>query len=131
MQGSLDRLKPAPNSDATSSFGISMGVLFLAFSAFVLSGKQLRDALYRRFTTYVLTNTRALIVTGRAIYSYPLTMDTIIAFEASPPGSIYFAKKFTKGLGGAATIVVPVGFRRVFDAGDVLKLVQSVKAGAA
>ena len=60
------------------------------------------NAWRRRHTWYTLTNRRAFIATdmpvrGRRLQSYPISRDTVLAYDAQDPATIHFAHEYRRG----------------------------------
>ena len=105
---------------------IVLAVFFASIPADIL-----RAALIRRWSSYALTNRRALIATdlplwGRVTKSIPIDPATPIDHHSGRHGSILFpAPKRILGTGPKP------GFERIADSAQVLTLIRRIQTGAA
>jgi len=91
------------------------------------------NAWRRRHTWYTLTNRRAFIATdmpvrGRRLQSYPISRDTVLAYDAQDPATIHFAHEYRRGKNGSTR--VDIGFERIADGADVYARVRQVQKDA-
>ena len=88
----------------------------------------------RRRSWYTLTDRRAFIATdlpiqGRRLQSWPINRGTRLELREGPPDSVFFATRKKRGRNG--TYTVPVGFERIPDGKQVLRLMRDIQKGAA
>ena len=88
----------------------------------------------RRRSWYTLTDRRAFIATdlpiqGRRLQSWPINRGTRLELREGPPDSVFFATRKKRSRNG--TYTVPVGFERIPDGKQVLRLMRDIQKGAA
>lgn len=86
------------------------------------------DAWLRRHMWYTLTDRRAFIATDtlgrRNLKSWPIDVETLLDYDGSLPGTIWFAEEFRAGPGPGRR---QVGFRLLPDARQVHELMRQVQ----
>ncbi len=105
-------------------FSVGLGIAF---------GPPFWNAWRRRHTWYTLTDRRAFIATdmplrGRRLRSYPITEDTVLAYDAGDPASIHFAHEYKRSKNGSTR--VEIGFERIADGADVYARFRQIQKDA-
>ena len=105
-------------------FGVGIGLLCAAIFG--------PSFLHKR-TFYTLTQRRAFIakalpIKGRSLKSYPITASSEITFKDADPPSIHFASE-QRGSGGDRH-TIQIGFERIADGRDVLRLIRRIQRDA-
>ncbi|MGR3503149.1 aspartate carbamoyltransferase catalytic subunit [Pseudaestuariivita sp.] len=106
-------------------FSVGFGIIFFSVTW---------PTFVRRRTWYTLSDRRAFLATdlplsGKRLKSYPISSDTALELGGDTPGSVYFAHRTKRTKNGTRS--VPVGFERIPDAADVMRLMRDVQRGAA
>ena len=110
----------------------TFGLLFFSTGMYNLVGVHFWNAYSRKFTHYTLTNKRAFIGTSifgrKKLESYPITADTTLTYEEDrTDGSVLFASVEKRRKNG--TYLVPIGFKYIPDAREVLQTMSQVQQG--
>ncbi|OSP55672.1 hypothetical protein [Pseudoruegeria sp. SK021] len=105
------------------------GMFFVVITLHSAGGYVLTDAYRRRHTWYTLTNQRAFIAVqtprGKSLDAYPITSATVIEFDGTEPGNLWFATDFKKTRRSSARI--KIGFERLHDSHHVNDLIRQVQ----
>lgn len=114
-------------------WGWAFGLLILSMGILTMFGMPYGGPYLSRNTSYMLTNTRALIaldlpILGRRIKSYPITPEAPLRLDERKKTSVFFATKKMRGREGA--YLVAVGFRRIDDAEHVFELMREIQKNA-
>ena len=88
----------------------------------------------RRHTWYTLTDHRAFIATdipmmGRKLRSFEIGAATPIDFMSGPPDTIHFAHEYKRTNDGSHR--VDIGFERIENGAEVMRLIRHVQKGDA
>lgn len=143
--------------DMSQPMSIAMGVFFMVFSVFWMSGASRAGGFFwmfgllffgtgfynaigvhfwkafqRRTTHYTLTNKRAFIATQvfgkRVLKSYPITITTQIEWLDADPATIIFARE-TRG-SGKNSYEAKIGFEHISDDKEVITLLRQIQKEA-
>ncbi|WP_235871424.1 aspartate carbamoyltransferase catalytic subunit [Shimia sediminis] len=110
------------------------GLLHFFVGLAVAIGPTFYSAFRRRHTWYTLTNRRAFIATdmpirGRSLGSYPITRSTSMSLQEGPLDTLWFASTAKRTKNGTRT--VKIGFERIEQGRDVLRMMRDIQEGRA
>lgn len=108
----------------------TFGLIHFSVGVAMIFGAFLYAPWRRRHTWYTLTNRRAFIATdmplaGRKLKSWPIDSDSPLSLTPGDPATVTFAQEFRQSKNG--TSVVPIGFERIPDGGDVYRLITDIR----
>lgn len=111
-----------------------LGLIHFTAGIFVGIGPIFGGPYKRRHTWYTLTNKRAFIATnlpmrGRKLKSYPIIASTAISYEDNTVPSLYFASRTRRS--NNRNREIPIGFERIEDGPEVMKLIRKIQQGNA
>ncbi|MEL6684624.1 MAG: aspartate carbamoyltransferase catalytic subunit [Pseudomonadota bacterium] len=112
----------------------TFGLLHFGAGIALLVGTLAGPSFIRKRTFYSLTNKRAFVakdlpMKGRTLKSYPITQDTQLEYRENDKSSVYFSTETHKT--DDATITKNIGFERINDAREVLRLMRNIQKGQA
>ena len=118
-----------PRDGLLATFFPLFGLLFIWQGLRMAGATRLLDAFRRRHSWYTLTNRRAFIATDmfgrRDLQTWPIGSDSVLTLDEGPPDSVWFAER--PGRRGRPRRPQPVGFERIADGGEVLRLMRQVQ----
>ncbi len=126
----------------TSMIGTTLGVIalfplfglpFLLIGLWTGGGSLLWAAWLRRYTTYTLTNRRAMIASdlpylGRRLQSWPIDATSRIDLDDGDPGNVWFSRRHYSSRNAAH--FKPIGFLRVTNPRRVYSILRNIGTGA-